>query len=109
MLVPGYISSIPARFDTPGERHMPCHEFCGLGHEGMWGRIKIIDKAAFMRMAADRQEAELCRVSRRLVLAHFWLAFAGFGVALLLGEWQMFMRSPLRGLDRRSRNCITAR
>ncbi len=35
--------------------------------------------------------------SKRLILAHFWLAFAGFGVALLLGEWQMFMRSPLHG------------
>ena len=33
--------------------------------------------------------------SRRLVLAHFWFAFAGFGVALLLGEWQMYVRSPL--------------
>jgi cytochrome c oxidase subunit 1 len=33
--------------------------------------------------------------SRRLILAHFWFAFAGFGAALLLGEWQMFMRSPL--------------
>jgi cytochrome c oxidase subunit 2 len=55
MLVPGYVSSIPARFDTPGDRHMPCQEFCGLGHEGMWGRIKIIDKATFQRMAADRR------------------------------------------------------
>jgi cytochrome c oxidase subunit 2 len=53
MLVPGYISSIPARFDTPGDRHMPCHEFCGVGHEGMWGRIRVIDKATFTRMAAD--------------------------------------------------------
>jgi cytochrome c oxidase subunit 2 len=53
MLVPGYVSSIPARFSTPGDRHMPCHEFCGLGHEGMWGRIKIIDKAAFTKMAAS--------------------------------------------------------
>jgi len=33
--------------------------------------------------------------SKRLVLAHFWLAFATFGLALLLGEWQMYMRSPL--------------
>jgi len=33
--------------------------------------------------------------SKRLVLAHFWLAFIVFGVALLLGEWQMFVRSPL--------------
>ena len=33
--------------------------------------------------------------SRRLILAHFWLAFAAFGVALALGAWQMFVRSPL--------------
>jgi cytochrome c oxidase subunit 2 len=52
MLVPGYISSLPVRFGTPGERHMPCHEFCGVGHEGMWGKIKVIDKAAFARLAA---------------------------------------------------------
>ena len=33
--------------------------------------------------------------SRRMILAHFWLAFGSFGAALLLGEWQMFVRSPL--------------
>ena len=33
--------------------------------------------------------------NRHLILAHFWLAFAGFGAALLLGEWQMIVRSPL--------------
>ncbi|SAL84198.1 cytochrome c oxidase, subunit I [Caballeronia choica] len=33
--------------------------------------------------------------SKRLVLAHFWLAFAAFGIALLLGAWQMYVRSPL--------------
>ncbi|MFX1736774.1 b(o/a)3-type cytochrome-c oxidase subunit 1 [Paraburkholderia sp. A1RI_3L] len=33
--------------------------------------------------------------NRRLVLAHFWFAFATFGVALLLGAWQMYVRSPL--------------
>jgi len=55
MLVPGYVSSLNARFETPGERLMPCHEFCGMGHEGMWGRVKVVDKAAFARMAADRR------------------------------------------------------
>ena len=35
--------------------------------------------------------------SRRLILAHFWLAFGVFGLALLLGAWQMLMRSPLSG------------
>jgi cytochrome c oxidase subunit 1 len=35
--------------------------------------------------------------SRRLIIAHFWLAFGLFGLALLLGAWQMLMRSPLSG------------
>src|SRR4051794_9819856 len=33
--------------------------------------------------------------ARQLVLAHFWVAFIGFTGAILLGEWQMFVRSPL--------------
>lgn len=33
--------------------------------------------------------------NRRLVLAHFWVAFVAFLVALVLGEWQMYVRSPL--------------
>jgi cytochrome c oxidase subunit 2 len=55
MLVPGYISSLRARFETPGERLMPCHEFCGVGHEGMWAKVEIIDKTAFGALAAKHQ------------------------------------------------------
>ena len=33
--------------------------------------------------------------SKRLVLAYLWFAFVGFGAALLLGAWQMLVRSPL--------------
>lgn len=55
MLVPGYVSSLRARFDKPGERLMPCHEFCGVGHEGMWGRVKIVDNAAFAALAARQR------------------------------------------------------
>ena len=33
--------------------------------------------------------------SNRIVLAHFWAAFAAFGVAIPLGVWQMLVRSPL--------------
>jgi cytochrome c oxidase subunit I len=36
-------------------------------------------------------------LARRLVLAHFWVAFAAFAAAMLLGEWQMVVRSPLHG------------
>ena len=31
----------------------------------------------------------------KLVLAHFWVAFAAFLGALVLGAWQMYVRSPL--------------
>jgi cytochrome c oxidase subunit 2 len=51
MLVPGYVSTIAARFETPGDRLMPCQEFCGVGHEGMWAKVRVIDKAEFLKMA----------------------------------------------------------
>lgn len=50
MLVPGYVSEQFMRFEKTGDYLMPCQEFCSFGHEGMWGRIKVIDKAVF----ADR-------------------------------------------------------
>ena len=34
-------------------------------------------------------------LARRLVLAHFWVAFVAFAAAIVLGEWQMYARSPL--------------
>jgi cytochrome c oxidase subunit 2 len=55
MLVPGYISVLPARFDQPGDHLMPCHEYCSFGHEGMWARVKVIDKAEFLSLAANRR------------------------------------------------------
>lgn len=55
MLVPGYISILPTKFLTPGEHTMPCQEFCGLGHEGMWAKVKVIDKTAFATMAAKQR------------------------------------------------------
>ena len=51
MIGPGYVSTIAARFDEPGEHLMPCQEFCGVGHEGMWAKVKVIDKAEFLKMA----------------------------------------------------------
>ena len=33
--------------------------------------------------------------ARKLVAAHFWVAFIAFFAAILLGEWQMYIRSPL--------------
>jgi cytochrome c oxidase subunit 1 len=33
--------------------------------------------------------------ARKLILAHLAVAFAVFALALVLGEWQMVVRSPL--------------
>jgi cytochrome c oxidase subunit 2 len=55
MLVPGYVSVLPIRFRAPGEHMMPCQEFCGIGHQGMWGKVKVVDKSAFLSMTATRR------------------------------------------------------
>jgi len=55
MLVPGYNSVLPAKFDTPGEHLMPCQEFCSIGHEGMWAKLRVIDKTTFFKLAADKR------------------------------------------------------
>lgn len=51
MLVPGYISTFVATIRGVGEHAMPCHEFCGMGHEAMWARVLIVPKAQFDRLA----------------------------------------------------------
>ena len=54
MLVPGYVSDLPVRFKAPGDHVMPCQEFCGVGHQGMWGKVRVVDKAEFQKLAAAR-------------------------------------------------------
>jgi cytochrome c oxidase subunit I len=44
-------------------------------------------------LAANREHP--VQGSNRIVLAHFWAAFAAFAVAIPLGTWQMLVRSPL--------------
>ena len=53
MLVPGYISEQHMRFEKTGDYLMPCQEFCSFGHEGMWGKVKVIDKAEFSSRAKN--------------------------------------------------------
>ena len=55
MLVPGYVSVLKATFDKPGDHLMPCQEFCSVGHEGMWGRVKVVDKQEFLSEMADKR------------------------------------------------------
>jgi cytochrome c oxidase subunit II len=52
MLIPGYVSEQAMRFERIGDYLMPCQEFCSFGHEGMWGKVKVIPKADFTARAS---------------------------------------------------------
>ena len=41
MLLPGQIAKVTARFDRPGEYPMICHEYCGIAHHTMWGKVVV--------------------------------------------------------------------
>jgi cytochrome c oxidase subunit II len=49
MVVPGFVSEVRTRFEQAGDHLMPCHEYCGVGHEAMWARVKVLDRAEFVR------------------------------------------------------------
>jgi len=44
MLLPGQVTRATARFDRPGEYLMLCHEYCGLAHQIMEGKIIVEPK-----------------------------------------------------------------
>jgi len=52
MVEPGYVPTFKTRFDKPGDHVMPCHEYCGTGHEGMWAHVKVIDATEFDKLKA---------------------------------------------------------
>jgi len=41
MLIPGQISRVSARFDREGEFFLACHEYCGIAHHTMGGKIIV--------------------------------------------------------------------
>jgi cytochrome c oxidase subunit 2 len=41
MVLPGQIAHAEARFDRPGEYPMICHEYCGIAHHLMAGRVVV--------------------------------------------------------------------
>ena len=55
MVVPGFIAEIRTTFSRPGIYNMPCHEFCGSGHHGMWARVRVVPKGQFGQLAADER------------------------------------------------------
>ncbi len=48
MLVPGFVATFSTTFRTTGEMLMPCHEYCGTGHEAMWARVQVVPPQEFL-------------------------------------------------------------
>ena len=53
MLVPGFVATFTTTFRKTGEMLMPCHEYCGTGHEAMWARVQVLPPAEFMALARN--------------------------------------------------------
>ena len=51
MVVPGFVATFTTTFPKSGELLMPCHEYCGTGHEAMWARVQVLPAAEFMAKA----------------------------------------------------------
>jgi cytochrome c oxidase subunit 2 len=61
MVIPGFVAEVRTQFAHRGEYMMPCHEFCGLGHHGMWTHVIVVDKETF----AGRGPLERTRCARK--------------------------------------------
>jgi cytochrome c oxidase subunit 2 len=51
MLIPGFVATFTTTFKKTGEQLMPCHEYCGTGHEAMWARVQILPPEEFLAKA----------------------------------------------------------
>ena len=61
MVVPGFVSEVRTRFDAQGEHVMPCHEYCSVGHEGMWARVKVVEREEYARTYGTQRRASCVR------------------------------------------------
>ena len=50
MLIPGFVATFTTVFHETGETLMPCHEYCGSGHEAMWAKVQIVPAAQFLQL-----------------------------------------------------------
>ena len=57
MVLPGFVAEVRTRFDKPGDHLMPCHEYCSVGHEGMWARVRVVDRAEYAGVYGAQQRA----------------------------------------------------
>jgi cytochrome c oxidase subunit II len=51
MVVPGFVATFTTTFPKAGEHLMPCHEYCGTGHEAMWAHVQVLPRDDFLARA----------------------------------------------------------
>lgn len=61
MLIPGFVATFTTSFPKTGEQLMPCHEYCGVGHEAMWARVQVIPQREFLARAAIERRLSCVR------------------------------------------------
>jgi cytochrome c oxidase subunit 2 len=57
MLIPGQVARNSYRFKEPGEHLLICHEYCGLGHHAMFGKVIVEPARALGALPTAAHEA----------------------------------------------------
>jgi len=55
MLIPGFVATFTTTFPKAGEHLMPCHEYCGTGHEAMWARVQVVSQPEFLSRVRNQR------------------------------------------------------
>ena len=55
MIVPGFVAEVRTTFSRAGVYRMPCNEYCGNGHHGMWARVNVVPREDFLNLSVDER------------------------------------------------------
>lgn len=58
MVLPGQVSKFTARFEKPGEYLFVCHEYCGVSHHEMAGKVIVEPKISVQPEASSQKRTE---------------------------------------------------
>lgn len=58
MVIPGFVATFTTQFPKAGERLMPCHEYCGVGHEAMWAKVQVLARDEFIAKARSGERLD---------------------------------------------------
>ena len=66
MVLPGQVARLSHTFNEAGEYPYACTEYCGVGHQNMFGKIRVVSQEEAVKSA--RQSVELVTQA----LPHCW-------------------------------------